>query len=205
MEPRGDYPSNGLIRNTTTSVARLLDFSDSPIGGHVAGFHTPLYILSTIFKISNCDVNFPHRVLDDKNQSRTAALKSQLKLVVCTTDGASSMPGRKPGFQASLKLCHQMPLLLTFYTDSMVMPLELLPRSNEIVKIVNFIKASALNTRLFPRLCEDLRSDCKYLFHHKEMRWLSPGNSIMTQLRQELLVFFREKILKRIRRVKNFF
>ena len=29
--------------------------------------------------LSNSDVNFLHRVLDDKNQSRTVALKSQLK------------------------------------------------------------------------------------------------------------------------------
>ena len=76
-----------------------------------------------------------------------------------------------------------------------IMPPELLSRVNRIIKIVNFIKASGLNTRLLARLCEDHSFDYKCLFYHTEVRWLSRGNMMrrVFELREELFVLFREK------------
>nr|CAI5849659.1 unnamed protein product [Callosobruchus analis] len=43
------------------------------------------------------------------------------------------------------------------------------------IKIANYIKSTALNSRLFTLLCEDLDSDHKILLFHTEVRWLSKG------------------------------
>ena len=66
---------------------------------------------------------------------------------------------------------------------------------NKIIKIVNFIKISALNSQLFARLCEDVSSAHKCLLFHTEVRWLSHRNMTwrVFELRHELLTFFKEK------------
>ena len=76
-----------------------------------------------------------------------------------------------------------------------VLPSKLISCLNQIIKMVNVVKTSALNTRLFKLICEDLGSDHTCLLHHTEMRWLSRGNITkrLFQLRDELLVFLREK------------
>ena len=108
--------------------------------------------------------------------------------------------GRKSGAQAYVKAMSPKATFVycfihRFALCAKVMPSELLSCLNRIIKIVNFIKASALNTRLFARLCEDLGTDYKYLLYHTEVRWLSRGNMTrrVFELKEELLVFFREK------------
>ena len=122
------------------------------------------------------------------------------KLVGCTTDGAPSMLGRKSGFQADVeamlpKATFVHCFIHRFALCAKVMPPELLSCLNRIIKIMNFIKASALNTRMLARLCEDLGSDYKYLLYHTEVRWLSRGNMTrrVLELKKELLMFFSEK------------
>ena len=68
-------------------------------------------------------------------------------------------------------------------------------RLNKIIKIVNFIKTSALNSRLFARFCKDVSSTQNCLLFHTEVRWLSRGNMTrrVFELRHELLTFFKEK------------
>jgi len=44
---------------------------------------------------------------------------------------------------------------------------------NMSVKIVNFIKARPLQSRLFEKLCEEMDSIHKSLLLHTEVRWLS--------------------------------
>ncbi|KAI6659873.1 SCAN domain-containing protein 3-like [Oopsacas minuta] len=46
----------------------------------------------------------------------------------------------------------------------------------EVIKIVNFVKSSALNTRLFRNLCLDMDAAHMNLLYHTEVRWLSKGN-----------------------------
>ncbi|XP_068203574.1 zinc finger BED domain-containing protein 5-like [Palaemon carinicauda] len=66
---------------------------------------------------------------------------------------------------------------------------------NRVIRIINFVKTSALNTRLFKLLCEDFGSDHICLLYHTEVRWLSRGNTTrrLFELRDVLLVFFKEK------------
>ena len=76
-----------------------------------------------------------------------------------------------------------------------MLPPKLLLCLNQIIKIVNFVKISTLNIRLFKSLCEDFGSDHTFLLYHTEVRWLFRGNTMrrLFELRDELFVFFREK------------
>lgn len=49
---------------------------------------------------------------------------------------------------------------------------------NYVIKIINHIKAHALNSRLFKQLCEEMDAEHKYLFIHTEVRWLFKGRSL---------------------------
>ena len=121
-------------------------------------------------------------------------------LVGCTTDGAPAMLGRKSGFQAYVKDVAANATFVhcfihRFALCTKVLPSALMSCLNKIIKIVNFIKTSALHTRLFARLCEDVGSDHKCLLFHTEVRWLSRGKVTrrVFELRGKLLAFFKGK------------
>ena len=63
---------------------------------------------------------------------------------------------------------------------------------NEAVKVVNFIKSNALNTRIFSKLCEAMHSDHKCLLCHTEVCWLSKGKVLerIVLLKVEIVSFF---------------
>ena len=122
------------------------------------------------------------------------------KLVGCTTDGAPPMLGRKSGFQSYVKavspgIIFTHCFIHRFALCAKVLPPELLSCLQQIVKIVNFVKMSALNIRLFARLCADLGSDHTCLLFHTEVRWLSRGNMTrrVFELRNELLEFYEKR------------
>jgi len=48
----------------------------------------------------------------------------------------------------------------------------------QIVKIVNYIKSNALNSRLFNTLCLEMGSLHESLLLHTEVRWLSRGKCL---------------------------
>ena len=61
----------------------------------------------------------------------------------------------------------------------------------DAVKIVNFVKARPLNSRLFSNLCKEMNSDHDTLLLHTEVRWLSRGNVLqrLFELKDELRLF----------------
>ena len=65
----------------------------------------------------------------------------------------------------------------------------------DVVKIINHIKAHALNSRLFEQLCEEMDAEHKCLLLHSEIRWLSRGKSLtrVFELRAPLKTFLSEK------------
>ena len=97
------------------------------------------------------------------------------KLVGYTTNSAPAMLGRKSGFQSYVKavspeIIFTHCFIYRFALCAKVLPPELLSCLQQIVKIVNFVKTSALNTRLFANLCANLGSDLKFLFFYTEVR-----------------------------------
>ncbi|KAK3512279.1 hypothetical protein QTP70_003183 [Hemibagrus guttatus] len=63
------------------------------------------------------------------------------------------------------------------------------------VKTVNFVKARAINSRLFTALCEEVGADYHTLLMHTDVRWLSRGRVLMRlfSLREELRDFLTDK------------
>ena len=62
------------------------------------------------------------------------------------------------------------------------------------VKMVNFVKARPLNSRVFSALCNDMGRDHVTLLQHTEVRWLSRGKVFTSffKLSDKLKVFFTD-------------
>ena len=97
------------------------------------------------------------------------------KLVDCMTDGAPAMLGRKSGLQARVKAVSPSVICVhcfihEFALAAKFLPLNLKKNLNLIVKMVNYIKTSALNSRLFKIICEDIGLEYTSLLFHTEVR-----------------------------------
>ncbi|XP_074477029.1 SCAN domain-containing protein 3-like [Sebastes fasciatus] len=75
------------------------------------------------------------------------------------------------------------------------MPPELSSVLNDVVKVINHIKAHALNSRLFEQLCDEMDAEHRRLLLYTEIRWLSRGKSLarVFELREPLQRFLSEK------------
>ncbi|XP_042222775.1 protein ZBED8-like [Homarus americanus] len=63
------------------------------------------------------------------------------------------------------------------------------------VKVVNFIRARAVDHRVFKRFCQEMGAEYEVLLYHTEVRWLSRGQilKLLIELRAEVSLFLREK------------
>ena len=73
---------------------------------------------------------------------------------VCTTDGATAMLANRSGFRARVKAVnpdtkHTHCMIHRYALASKTLPSELKATLDDVINMVNFIKSSALNTRLF--------------------------------------------------------
>lgn len=119
----------------------------------------------------------------------------------CTTDGAPAMLGSQSGFKTRIKAVnsqakHLHCMIHRQALASKTLPTELKLVFDTTVKMVNFVKSSALNTRLFRLLCSDLDSVHEILLYHTEVRWLSRGNVVkrVFELQEELKEFFSRNV-----------
>jgi hypothetical protein len=66
---------------------------------------------------------------------------------------------------------------------------------NEVVKIMNFLKVSGLNSLLFSLICEDMGSSHQRLLQHTEVSWLSRRKvlSRALEIRHEFLLLLGDK------------
>ena len=71
------------------------------------------------------------------------------------------------------------------------MSLELNNVMNGVVKVINYIKANALNSHLFEQLCEEMDAEHKRLLLYTEVRWLSKGRSLDSV---SVKISFRKKV-----------
>jgi hypothetical protein len=116
------------------------------------------------------------------------------------SDKAGSMMGKNKGLMAKVRevspgiqwnhcIIHKQVLASKNMSNDLNLVLDI------VVKSVNFIKSSALNTRLFRILCDEMGSEHKNLLMHTEVRWLSRGKVLqrLFELRDEVFVFLNDK------------
>ena len=118
---------------------------------------------------------------------------------ICT-DGAAAMVGRLSGLTARIKEvapeCESTHCMIhREMLASRKMQPELKSVLNDVVKVINHIKAHALNSRLFEQLCEEMDTEHRRLLLYTEIRWLSRGKSLtrVFELREPLQRFLSEK------------
>jgi zinc finger BED domain-containing protein 5/7/8/9 len=119
---------------------------------------------------------------------------------ICT-DGAAAMTGRHLGVVSRIKKIANPNMMAThcFIHREQLASKEMCPELHEVVlvsaKIINFIKANALNSRLFSALCEEVGADHTSLLLHTEVRWLSRGRMFarLLELKTEVGVFLSDK------------
>ncbi|XP_015677944.1 SCAN domain-containing protein 3-like [Protobothrops mucrosquamatus] len=119
---------------------------------------------------------------------------------VCT-DGAPAMLGCRSGFQRlvlneSPKVIGTHCMIHWQILATKTLPQELQEVMKSVIRSVNFVKASSLNSRLFSQLCNELDVPNNAVLFHTEMRWLSRGNILkrVFELRDELKTFFNQKV-----------
>ncbi|XP_076038996.1 zinc finger BED domain-containing protein 5-like [Oratosquilla oratoria] len=130
------------------------------------------------------------QTLDQENQ-----LCWESVVGVCT-DGAPAMRGLRSGFVTKVK--ERNPSVMSTHCilhrealASRTLPVEMMDVLKVAIKIVNFVKAGALNSRLFKLLCKDMESKHEALLFHTNVRWLSKGNMLgsLYELREEVEIF----------------
>lgn len=112
------------------------------------------------------------------------------------TDGAPAMLGQKSGFAALLRKEAPQVIVTHCFLHRHALASKTLPTNlKEIlcssVKIVNFIRARALNHRIFKKLCQEMGAEHEVLLYHTEVRWLSRGQVLkrLFELRKEVSLF----------------
>ena len=118
---------------------------------------------------------------------------------VCT-DGAPAMLGCRSGFQrliinASPKAIGTHCMIHRQVLATKTLPPEFQDIMKSVVSVVNVVKASASNSRLFRKLCSELDASNNALLFHTDVIWLS-RSKVLTRvfdLRDELKTFFNQK------------
>ena len=118
--------------------------------------------------------------------------------LICT-DGAPALIGHRSGFASLMKQVapHIVPNHCAIHKYTLAcktIPLELKSVLDSVVKAVNFIRGSAVNSRPFKAFCDDLGKEHQYFLFHTEVRRLSLGNvfSRVAELVTKVTVFLRE-------------
>ena len=118
---------------------------------------------------------------------------SWIKLVGVCNDGAPAMIGansglislvkqKNPAIQGTHCMIHKAALV------SKTISKRVHEHMSVIIKVVNYVKSSAFNVRLFSKFCKDMDADHTSLLYHTQVRWLSKGNilSRIFELREEV-------------------
>ncbi|RVD91737.1 Zinc finger MYM-type protein [Tubulinosema ratisbonensis] len=122
---------------------------------------------------------------------------------ICT-DGTKSMTGKNVGFKSFFQTANYKHITFThclIHREALAAK-KLTPELNDmlqnVVKIINFIKSQALNSRLFSNLCKDRDSNYTSLLLHAEVRWLSRGQSLkrFLLLKDEIKIFLNKQKCK---------
>ena len=103
------------------------------------------------------------------------------------------MLGSKSGFRALVQKKTSNVLFTHCFIHREAFASKTLPFGlQDVLKVtIKIVKSSALHTRLFRQLCEDMGSELINLSYYTKVRWLSKGNVLFRvfELRDELKIF----------------
>ncbi|CAH1102132.1 unnamed protein product [Psylliodes chrysocephalus] len=126
-------------------------------------------------------------------------IKWEYCVSVCT-DGAAALTGSKTGFKAKVtEIAPHVGFVHCMIHREALAAKHLQPDVNkvleQVVTIINFIKARALNSRLFKIMCREMGSEYENLLLHTEVRWLSRGKILrrVFDLKDEIRIFLLER------------
>lgn len=119
-----------------------------------------------------------------------------------TSDGAANLTGKNSGVVRRIKDAAGQNIVwyhCFIHREALAskgIPPELEIVMRDTVKVVNYIKGSALNSRLFEALCVEMGAEHKHLLFHTDVRWLSKGRvlSRVYELRDEIRAFLTDKL-----------
>ncbi|XP_072378039.1 zinc finger BED domain-containing protein 5-like [Diabrotica undecimpunctata] len=110
--------------------------------------------------------------------------------------GARAMTGRFGGVATKVKSVAKNCTFMHCSIHRQALAVKRMPEQfknvlQDAIKVVNFIKSRALNSRLFSNLCSEMGSDHIQLLLHTEVKWLSRGKMLkrLFQLRSEVQLF----------------
>ncbi|KAH1186357.1 hypothetical protein KIL84_019106, partial [Mauremys mutica] len=108
------------------------------------------------------------------SRKHNLAAESREKLVGVCTDDAPVMLGSCSGFVTSVKEKNPAMIMTHCIIHRQALAAKTLPDDlqdslNLAIKVVNFVKNSTLNMRLFAALCTDLGADDNILLFHTEV------------------------------------
>lgn len=123
--------------------------------------------------------------LDIFNQVDIFFTEHQLLWTMCcaeSSDGATTMRGTSNGFIAHVAQRNPEVLILHCMIHREALAVKDLSQKlqsvlDDVIKIVNYVKSKALNTRVLSRMCEDMDYNFKKLIFHCEVHWLSSFSS----------------------------
>ena len=122
------------------------------------------------------------------------------KLVGVCTDGAPAMIGANSGLFSPIKQKHPTIqgthcMIHKAALVSKTIPKRLYEHLSVVIKVINYVKSLALNTRLFNKLCKDMDASHTALLYHTQVCWLSKKNmlSCFFELREEVKLFLVAK------------
>lgn len=136
-------------------------------------------------------------------KSMDGYISGKLKWSFCVgicTDRVAAMTGQLSGLTARIKEvapeCESTHCIIhREMLASRKMPPDFNSVLNDVLKVINHIKAHALNSRLFEQLCEEMDVEHRHLLLYTEIRWLSQEKSLarVSELQEPLQRFLSEK------------
>nr|XP_042895255.1 SCAN domain-containing protein 3-like [Parasteatoda tepidariorum] len=188
-------------------LQRFLLEKKSPLAAHFSDkvWVTKLAYLCDIFNLLN-ELNLclqGKMTTVFKLADKVAAFKAKLELWgrrvnrgifdMFQTLAAAAMTGRLSGLTARIKeVAPESEATHCLIHREVLASRKMSPEFNnvliDVVKVINYIKAHALNSRLFEQLCEEMDAEYRCLLLYTEIRWLSRGKSLLRvfELREPL-------------------